>query len=308
MNLSRTTVLEQYQRLEAEGIWRPEPDAQRRDVIVSIGEATLTLSDPNEQVLTHWSLAALYRMNPGVRPAIYTPGADAPDTLEIADKEMIDALQKVLKAIRRGQARPGRLRASILIGATALIVLLMLFWMPRAVTSYTASILPEVAGASIGDDVLSQIYRVTGAPCSNPAGLRALAALETRLFPEATRDIVVLPSALSGTAHLPGGRILVDHRLVEDVDTPNVVANAILAEDRALSSGRSVEHLIDALGVGTAFRLLTTGEVHPEAISSYAETLVASGVALVPNTAAPDDAGPILSDSDWIALQQICEN
>jgi len=90
--LGRTTVLEQYQRLEAEGVWRPDPEAQRRDVIVSIGEATLTLSDAGERVLTHWSLPALSRVNPGVRPAIYSPGADAPDTLEISDGNMIEAL------------------------------------------------------------------------------------------------------------------------------------------------------------------------------------------------------------------------
>ena len=68
--MARTTVLEKYQRLEAEGVWRPDPDVQRRDVIVSIGEATLILSDLNENALTHWSLPAVKRMNPGQRPAI----------------------------------------------------------------------------------------------------------------------------------------------------------------------------------------------------------------------------------------------
>ena len=53
------TVLAEYQRLEAEGVWRADEDAQRRDVIVSIGEATLTLTDLNEVALTHWSLPAI---------------------------------------------------------------------------------------------------------------------------------------------------------------------------------------------------------------------------------------------------------
>ena len=305
--MGRKTVLEQYQRLEAEGVWRPDPEAQRLDVILSIGEATLTFSDPNEQILTHWSLAALYRMNPGQRPAVYTPGADAPDTLEISDPDMIEALERVLKAIRKGQAHPGRLRASILIGSVALVLLISVTWMPGAVTRYTASILPEVAGASIGGDVLTQIHRVTGAPCSDPAGLRALAVLEAKLFPDREREIVILPSALTGTAHLPGGRILVDHRLVEDVDTPNVVANAVLAENRAYETGDPVTRLLRDLGLGAAFRLLTTGEVNPETVAAYAEALIADAEVVAPDSTPPEGDGPVLSDSNWIALQQICE-
>ena len=47
------TVLAKYQRLEAEGLWRPDPAAQRRDVIVSIGDATLTIATGNGSVLSH---------------------------------------------------------------------------------------------------------------------------------------------------------------------------------------------------------------------------------------------------------------
>ena len=48
------TALKQYQRIEATGLWRPSPDVQRREVVVSIGEATLTISDFNDRALTHW--------------------------------------------------------------------------------------------------------------------------------------------------------------------------------------------------------------------------------------------------------------
>ena len=59
------TVLAKYQRLEAEGIWRADPEAQRQDVIVAIGEATLTISAANGTALAHWSLPAIERLNPG---------------------------------------------------------------------------------------------------------------------------------------------------------------------------------------------------------------------------------------------------
>ena len=55
------TALTQYQRLESSGLWREAPDAQRREVIVTFGDASIIITDKNERPLTHWSLAALIR-------------------------------------------------------------------------------------------------------------------------------------------------------------------------------------------------------------------------------------------------------
>lgn len=64
------TALNQYERLEAFGVWRETPKAQLRDVVVSFGDATLILTDPRSNVpLTHWSLPAVTRLNPGAMPA-----------------------------------------------------------------------------------------------------------------------------------------------------------------------------------------------------------------------------------------------
>ena len=47
------TALSKYDRLEASGLWRPTPQDQRREVVVSIGDATLVISDMNDsQMLT----------------------------------------------------------------------------------------------------------------------------------------------------------------------------------------------------------------------------------------------------------------
>ena len=184
----------------------------------------------------------------------------------------------------------------------------LVFWLPGALTRYTASILPEVAEDAIGESILTQVGRVTGLPCRGNQGLRALDRLETRLFPGGTHEIIVLPSALNGTAYLPGGRILVDHRLVEDVDTPNVIANAVLSEHDAQSGRPVMQNLLDSLGVRSALRLLTTGTINEDALARFAERLVATSEPVAIRTTAPDTGGPVLSDSDWIALQQICEN
>ncbi|HEX9857058.1 MAG TPA: hypothetical protein VGA75_01800, partial [Paracoccaceae bacterium] len=60
------TALKKYQKLESPGLWRDTPDAQRREVVVNFGEASLVLSDPrNDSALSHWSLPAVERLNSG---------------------------------------------------------------------------------------------------------------------------------------------------------------------------------------------------------------------------------------------------
>ena len=60
-----TTALKKYARLEASALWRAHPDDQRKEVIISIGDATLMISDMRDQAITHWSLAVVKRANPG---------------------------------------------------------------------------------------------------------------------------------------------------------------------------------------------------------------------------------------------------
>jgi len=107
------TALKRFQRLESPGIWREHAEAQRRNVILSFGDASLVVSDTAERVLTHWSLAALERLNPGGSPALYAPGADSDETLEVDDALMIEALETVRMAVDKGRPRPGRLRLAI---------------------------------------------------------------------------------------------------------------------------------------------------------------------------------------------------
>ena len=48
------TALTEFQRLECTGLWREAPEAQKREVIVSFGDATLVLSEARSQrALTH---------------------------------------------------------------------------------------------------------------------------------------------------------------------------------------------------------------------------------------------------------------
>ena len=333
------TVLAKYQRLEAEGIWRSGAQAQRRDVIVSIGDATITISAANGTALTHWSLPAMERLNPGERPALYRPSGDSPETLEIAEAEMIDALEKVLKYIRRGNSGSAGVRRFATIGTALVILGAAALWLPPATIRYTASLVPDVARASIGAALLEDMDRVAGAPCASPAGLRALESLKRRLFGPDGPRLVVLSSTLRETSHLPGGTILISHTLVEDFETPDVLAGYVLAEDIRMQQEDPLARLLDFAGLRAALGLLLQGKVPDAAMKRMAEGVVAetpgvvsdgdllqslqsreipakpyalardfSGTSTAALIQAEAPAGPlVLEDGDWIALQRICE-
>ena len=160
------TALEQYSRLEATGLWREAPDAQRRDVLVSLGDATLMISTLSEVALAHWSLPAVARLNPGRRPALYSPGADTEERLEIDDPDMITAIETVRAAIDRKRPHPGRLRFWIGAGLAAAMLGLAVFWLPGALTRQTVALLPEASRAEIGTRLLQEIGRLAGPICT----------------------------------------------------------------------------------------------------------------------------------------------
>lgn len=332
------TVLAEYQRLETEGIWRAEPEAQRRDVIVSVGKATITIAATNGTALTHWSLPAMHRLNPNELPALYGPGGDAPDTLEISDPEMIKAIERVLAAIGRKPGPTRWMRRLTFFGVLAGFLALMFLWLPGAITAYTASLVPLGARDAIGRALLSEAEVLAGAPCSSPAGDRALGKLSERLFPGRDVQLVVLPSALAETAHLTDGTLLIGHRLVEDHETPDVLAGYLTAEQIRHASQDPLARLLANVPFRASLALLSTGRVRDVDVKRMAEWLIAATPAPVadadligamaemqipttPYAYARDISGettialieassaattPVLDDTDWIALQRIC--
>ena len=148
------TALSEYERLESSGLWRaapddhnPDADDKRREVIVSFGNATIVLSDRNDKPLAHWAMPAIRRQNAGIRPAIYSPDKDAVETLEVADDDMIDAIEKIRAAIARQRPKPGRLRWWILGGFVSAVAALAVFWLPGAMVRHTVSVFTRCQAA-----------------------------------------------------------------------------------------------------------------------------------------------------------------
>ena len=332
------TALTEYQRLESPGIWRATPDDQRRDVMISIGDATLVIYDNANRALAHWSLPALVRLNPGTRPALFAPAADAPEELEVADDTMVDAMEKVRKTIERRRPKQGRLRLYLLGGGLAAALALGVFWLPDTLIRNAAAVVPAAKRIDLGNRLLANIRRVAGTPCNTPRGSRALGLLYARLLPDRPGALVVLAGGIPKTAHLPGGQILLNRSLVEDHEAPDVAAGYILAEALHASAQDPVRAMLQATGPITAIRLLTTGDIPDATLAEYAEILMSAPppqpsdsalleafrVAEVSSTpyayardisgettialieADPGGSAPVLADSSWVSLQGIC--
>ena len=338
------TALKEYDRIEATALWRATPEAQRREVILSIGESTLTISDSNDSALGHWFLPAVERANPGQLPAVFYPDGDSSETLELSENEqqMIDAIEKLRAAIDRGKPHPGRLRWLVSLAVVAAVVALVVFWLPGAARDHAARVVPDVARKEIGTSVLTRITRVSGLPCAEAAGVKALRKFGARLpSPTGAARLVVLPAGVPEASHLPGGIILLNRALIEDYEEPDVAAGYIVAEHLRAQLSDPLKDFLDQAGLVATLRLLTTGHVAPASLDAYAEhqliakpapipdqTLVAGlkawSVRAKPYAYALDITGettlelieadpfantapqPLLSDNDWQRLQSIC--
>ncbi|HMO07732.1 MAG TPA: hypothetical protein PKD10_08800, partial [Paracoccaceae bacterium] len=272
------TVLAKYARLEARGLWRDLPEAQRREVVVNLGDATLVMTDPRSDVpITHWSLPAVQRMNPGETPALFVPGPDSAESLELSDAEMIAALETVHRAIASARPREGRLRGLMLGGALAGVLAAGVFWLPDALVAHTASVLPPATRDAIGRMALADLSRVAGAPCQARAGRDALIRMAVRLFPsDDAPALSVVREGFEGALHLPGRHVVLSQALLVEADGPEVVAGRVIAERLRSAAADPVVPLLRHAGLIATLRLLTTGALPPGSANGYAEVRLAA--------------------------------
>ncbi|WP_415402041.1 hypothetical protein [Tateyamaria sp. SN3-11] len=335
------TALSKYDRLEATGLWRSTQDAQRREVVVSIGDATLVISDLNDRAMTHWSLAAVERAGDVEGRAVFHPDGDPGETLEFApdEAEMIAAIDTLRQAVARARPRPGRLRWLGAAVSVSAVVALGVLWLPGALVEHAMRVVPPVKQAEIGDALLARIERVSGPPCRTAEARPALAALAGRT---GVARVLILPGGVREVVSLPGGTVLLNRTLVEDFEEPDVAAGYVLVEQVRSMEIAPLRALLQHAGTRATATLLTTGALPPKALDAYSEAQLASPTSMLPPEAilpafaaaevrstpyarARDISGeetlelieadpmagrtgdPIMRDSDWLQLQAICE-
>jgi hypothetical protein len=337
------TALDRYVRLESDALWRAGPDAQRRDVTISFGDATLVITDSAARPLAHWSLPALIRQNAGETPAIYAPDDAASELLEISDPIMVEAIEEVRKALARSRPHPGKLRHWLTGAAIGVTVFVAVFWLPDALTRQTLAVVPLPKRIEIGTAMLGHMQVQTGGVCRSARGGAAARRLAQRLFgADTTNRIVIVQQLAQAALALPGGLIVVDAAILQLSDDPAAAAGFILASRAAILHEDPLENLLQQEGLGTTFRLLTTGSIPDAILDQNAQNLVtaqapqpdaqtlrdmlaAAQIPQGPYRAASDlrsgstpDLGSdpvegqpvplILNDSDWVTLRNICNS
>jgi len=275
-------------------------------------------------------------------PALYTPGPDAVETLELDDAEMIAALETVRAAIADRQPKPGRLRGVLLGAGMVLIGAAAVFWLPDALVTHTASVLPAATRASIGQAVWGDVQRLTGSACTNVLGTYALTDLSDQLFGRHAAEILVVRAGVKTATHLPGGVILVGRDMVELADGPERIAGLALMERLRAEASDPILPVLRYAGLTATFRLLTTGSLPEGVIGGFGEALLQAppvpvtdqvalarfdqaGVPAAPYAYAVDPSGertlslieadplrgisrqPLMPDGDWVSLQGICQ-
>jgi len=335
------TALKEFEKLEATGLWRETLATQRREVYVSFGDTSLIIKNKADDPLSHWSLPAVHRINPGKMPALYAPNSDASETLEIEDSTMVGAIEKVRAAIERRRPHPGRLRLATFLALTVVVLALGIFWLPGALEKHTVEVVPFEKRVQIGRALLSNISQLSGRSCSTTAGNIARKKLGLRLLGDDQRQLVILSDGITKSALLPGGIFLLNKSLVEDFESPEVAAGYVELELARRTQVDPLARMLTYLGGLSSFRLLTTGEVSHDDLRDYAQYLLTAEPAMPPTalllaqfekagfSSAPfayamDISGettlplieadpfrnqpyqPLLSDADWINLQGIC--
>lgn len=337
------TALTDFQRLEAQGSWRESRCARLREVVVSVGDATLVLSDPkSDQPLSHWSLPAVTRLNPGEMPAIYAPGAEGADeTVEIDDPLMIEAIERVHRAIASHRAHPGRLRGGLTVLAVVAMLAALVIWLPDAIIRHAAQIAPPAQARHVGEAALADIERSTGAICTRSSGQAVLDWLSPRLIGE-TASVRVVPGPLNGALRLPGDIYVLGGDLLESSSGPEAAAGHLVAASLATDPRIILASALEHAGLRAVLRLLTLGDLPADALRGFGETLLSqpvprpddgallaalqvAGFGSEPYARSIDPTGqsvlpliegdpfreaapsrPLLTDPQWLALQQIC--
>ncbi len=239
------TALDRYVRLEAVGLWREEPGAPPREVVVSFGNATLLLTDLEERPLGHWALAGVSVIGREGTATVYSMTDDGAETLAIRDPEMVEAIAAVARPRSRyaPDARPSsRLPVGPILGL--LLLAGLAFAAPRAIRALAAGLVPPEVASEVGDRMLIALIDRHGAPCAGPDGQRALASLAGRLDPARPPRLRVMDLGMATAAPLPGGTLLLDRGALAAAAGPEVVAGWV-----ALGLGRDpVDRLLAAVG------------------------------------------------------------
>ncbi|MCB1352361.1 MAG: hypothetical protein KDK03_06465 [Rhodobacteraceae bacterium] len=267
------TALDRYVRLETTGIWRESSDAPPKEVLVTFGMSTITLTDSSEAPLGHWALAGIQVIGQDGDATLYAMNTEGDETIAIRDTMMISAIAEV----SRGEITPGQPAAGtrrrppyLMLSVIALLMIGIASVGPGTIRSQAIRMVPAEQASEFGDRMLISLMETGGGICGGVAGNRALDRIAARLAPtdgQALRlRVLGLPDG-APVATLPGRTILLDRATIAEADGPEEVAGWV-----EIGLERSpVERLMETVGPAQNLRYVLTGEIGATALAHAAD-------------------------------------
>lgn len=270
------TALDQFDRLEATAIWRRSERDTEQEVLVTFGNATLTLSaldQAGDRPVAHWSLGAVRRRSAIGDAVVFSPDDQASETLTVEDPLLIDALERVLRdRIKGTQIRGRRSKFKWMVGSLAACAAIYLLAPAMAVNVATRLISPERAELLAGE-MITLIEGRTGPECRNGAANSALETIASKISPERKFAVHVLDLGDNLTVPLPG-HILLDRELLERTATPEELAGWIGYAIVDSEKSAATRNLFDGSSMGDIIRFLSDGTVTPDAKNRAVNSLM----------------------------------
>ena len=267
------TALDQYQRLEAVALWRPSPDEQPLEVVVSFGHATLTLMDMNEAPRAHWSLAALEEVGSDAAGLVLSPDPDGMETLSLDDPQMIAAIRAV-KDGTRGQDRSssGSTRGALWTLLTVVAIALAgLFALREPMAELLVARIDDLTWERMAVALISEEMRAPQAAYCRPAtagalrttrGHPLLVQMARRVSPE---GVVIRPvlARFDGPPILPtpASLVLVNANGLPDATQPEEIAGLIALAAARHETGANRAEIASVLGLYGTLRLSFSGRI-----------------------------------------------
>ena len=291
------TALGKYLRLEAVGLWREAPDAEPREVIVSLGRTTLLLTDLNERPLGHWTLGGI-RIEGQDESGATIYAMSAGETLAIRDRDMVGAIEAVRRELPdlpapREKRRPRRGFGGVLV-VLALVALVAIA--PPSIRRATARLIPPEQEEEIGQRMLIALIERNGPVCDDPAGVQALATLAHTVAGSHPPPVRVMQLGATGAAVLPGPILLIDREAVSSEPEEQISGWMVRADE-----AETLPRLVLDAGIIPDLRYVFTGRFDDAALARAAES-----AATLPAPSALIGESD-MTESGWEALRGICK-
>jgi hypothetical protein len=292
------TAIDKYTRLEALGQWRENPDQPPREVVVSFENATLVLSDLDENPLCHWAMAATSRMSLENTKAVYTPDTEGFETLEIDDAEMVEAIAQVSRAAVTLKRRTPWLRW-IFLGFIMAILGAIFYATPSLLRGQAVRMTGPESARKLGTDMVATLDADI---CREPRADVARELFQSRVFPDGG-TLLLIARNQSHASVFPGGVVVIGGDALRSMQTPDELAE--LATTLVAQSETTMTQLFETSSPRELFEYITSGRLSDERLAIAAQNII-DGPEIDETAEFTSTGQPLLRDQDWVTLQGIC--